>query len=154
MSTSQQKERAALPPRPEGRGFRADFGMTDRRWPEPEERKPLTRKQYAELYLRQDGRCTQCNQRLEIKGGEQVTIRDEHVAPLWRGGGNELSNRELWCLPCTKPKDAAEATDRAKGKRVRDKYIGAPVKQQRPQSKFKKKVNGTVVWRETGEPVR
>lgn len=119
--------------------------MTDRRWPEPEERKPLTRKQYAELYLRQDGRCPACGQKLEVKGGEQVTIRDEHLNPLWRSGTNDLSNRELWCLPCTKPKDAAEATDRAKGKRVRDKFIKAPMKK---QSGFKgwKKFDGSAVW--------
>jgi hypothetical protein len=99
-----------------------------RRWQEPEERKQLTKKQYVTLFLRQDGRCPECSQKLEVKGGEAVTIRDEHVTPLWAGGTNELRNRELWCLPCTKPKDAAEATQRAKAIRVRDKFIGAVAK--------------------------
>lgn len=125
----------------------------DRRWQEPEKRQRLTRKQHAALYLRQQGKCPECGQRLEVKGGESVTIRDEHLNPLWRGGTNDLSNRELWCHPCTKPKDAEETTQRAKCLRVRDKHIGAMPKKSRP-SKFKKKLDGTVVWRETGEPVR
>lgn len=102
--------------------------MTERTWIIPERRKPLTRKEYVELFMRQDGRCGCCGQRLVVKGGVEVEveIRDEHLTPLWRGGGNELENRELWCKPCTKPKDAREATDRAKGERVRDNFIGAP----------------------------
>jgi hypothetical protein len=139
--------------------------MNTRRWFYPERRKPLTRKEYVALFMEQDGRCTQCGQKLETKGGVEVELepddpayaapaRDEHLDPLWRGGGNEMANRELWCHPCTKPKDAEEATQRAKCLRVRDKYIGAPMKRQSPQSKFKKKLDGTVVWRETGEPVR
>src|ERR1700752_888628 len=100
--------------------------MSERRWILPEHRKPLSRKEYVELYMRQDGRCICCGQRLEVKGGQSVIIRDEHINPLWRGGSNELANRELWCLPCTKPKNAQEATERAKGKRVTAHYIGAP----------------------------
>ncbi len=100
--------------------------MNERRWILPERRKPLTPKQYVELFLRQDGRCPNCTQKLEVKGGTEVEIIDEHVNPLWRGGSNELWNRELWCKPCTKPKTAQEATDRAKGERAFERYIGAP----------------------------
>lgn len=115
--------------------------MTERTWTLPEPRERLSRKQYADLYLRQDGRCPQCLQKLEIKGGKPVCV-DEHVNPLWRGGTNGLENRELWCVPCTKPKTAQETTDRAKGLRVRDKHIGAfpkgrgfPTKEQRQRAR-------------------
>jgi len=123
--------------------------MTERRWLQPEDRKPLTRKQYADLFLRQDGKCPECGQRLEVKGGEPVEIRDEHINPLWRGGGNDLENRELWCRPCTKPKDAEEATQRAKSNRQRDKHIGAFKK----RSGFRgwRKFNGDVVWADDKE---
>lgn len=126
--------------------------MSKRIWILPERRKPLTRKEYAELYLRQDGRCPQCGQKLEVKGGNEVEIRDEHLNPLWRGGSNELSNRELWCKPCTRPKDAEEATQRAKVKHSRDKHIGAMPKSKNPipgsrSTRWKKKLDGSVVER-------
>jgi hypothetical protein len=136
--------------------------MMDRKWFIPERRKALTRKEYVTLFMEQDGRCPVCGQKLETKGGTEIelepddpsfNVRDEHVDPLWRGGTNDLRNRQLWCLPCAKPKDAEEATQRAKGYRVRDKHIKAPVKKQSRQSPYRKKMDGTVVWRETGEPV-
>ncbi len=102
-----------------------------RTWTIPEERDRLTRKQIAALFLRQDGRCPECDQKLMIKGGQPVFV-DEHVNPLWRGGTNELKNREMWCAACTKPKTAAEATQRAKALSVRDKHIGAKKTKGRP----------------------
>lgn len=127
--------------------------VSERRWSLPEDRKPLTRKQRADLFLRQDGKCPNCGQRLEIKGGRPVCI-DEHVNPLWRGGSNDLANRELWCIPCTKPKTAGESGERAKGNRVRDKHIGAIDRSNKSggfSKRFSRKMDGTVVDRETGE---
>jgi 5-methylcytosine-specific restriction protein A len=128
--------------------------VTERRWSLPEDRKPLTRKQRADLFLRQDGRCPNCGQKLEIKGNRPVCV-DEHLEPLWRGGSNDLANRELWCVPCTKPKTAGESAERAKGNRVRDKHIGAIERKRGGFSgKFRRKMDGTVVDRETGEVIR
>lgn len=130
--------------------------VSERRWSLPEDRKPLTRKQRADLFLRQDGKCPNCGQRLETKGGRPVCI-DEHVNPLWRGGSNDLANRELWCVPCTKPKTAGESAERAKGNRVRDKHIGAIDRSNKSggfSKRFSRKMDGTVVDRETGEIVR
>jgi hypothetical protein len=105
--------------------------------------------------MRQDGRCGNCGQRLEIKGGKPVCV-DEHLNPLWRGGSNAIDNRELWCSPCTKPKTAKEAGERTKAYRVRDKHIGAFRGEKRGgfQTRYKKCVNGDVIDRETGEIVR
>jgi 5-methylcytosine-specific restriction endonuclease McrA len=131
--------------------------MTERRWTLPEPRERLTRKQFVALFMRQDGRCGNCTQKLEVKGGQVVCV-DEHLNPLWRGGSNEMVNRELWCAPCTKPKTAQEAAQRGKAERVRDKHIGAlksgtPMKAGRT-SPYKRKMNGQLVWRDSGEPVR
>ena len=120
--------------------------MTDRTWTLPEPRERLTRKQYAALFLRQDGKCGCCGQKLVLKGGQPVCV-DEHLNPLWRGGSNDLNNRELWCNPCTKPKTAREATDRSDVYRKRDKHIGAFKKSGRPlggtkRSGWKKPMNG------------
>ena len=118
-----------------------------RTWEEPEDRIPLTRKQVAELFLRQDGRCPCCGQKLQAKGHKAVGIIDEHVNPLWRGGKNDLGNRELWCAPCATQKTSQEATERAKALRVRDKHIGAK-KSRRPmpgsrESGWKRKFDRT-----------
>ncbi len=118
--------------------------MTERTWTLPERRKPLTRKQFVELFMRQDGRCLCCGQKLHIKGGQEGEISAEHVNPPWKNGTNELWNRELWCKPCTKPKDAAEATERSKVYRTRDKFIGA-TKAKRPFRGWTK-MDGTPVF--------
>jgi 5-methylcytosine-specific restriction endonuclease McrA len=124
--------------------------MTER-WTIPEDRKPLTRKQIAELFLRQQGRCPICTMRLETKGHEPVEFIDEHMDPLWRGGSNELNNRALVCKPCANAKTVKETSERAKGYRVRDRFIGAK-KPRNPMpgsrnSKWKKRMDGTVVLR-------
>lgn len=132
--------------------------MTERTWHIPEERKPLTRKQRAELFLRQDGRCPNCGQRLEVKGGRPVAT-DEHLEPLWRLGSNDLINRELWCIPCTRPKTKQEAVERGKCNRVRDKHIGAidrrgSFSHRGATSNLRKKLNGDIVDKYTGEIIR
>jgi 5-methylcytosine-specific restriction protein A len=124
--------------------------MTERRWSLPEARERLTRKQFVELFMRQDGRCPECTQKLEMKGGRVVCV-DEHINPLWRGGKNELTNRELWCKPCSTDKTSRETTERTDSYRVRDKHIGA-LRSARSMpcgrgSRWKKKMDGTVVPR-------
>lgn len=84
---------------------------------------------------------------------------DEHLEPLWRGGSNVLTNRELWCKPCTKPKTAKEATERAKGNRVRDKHIGIDRRStssgnRKLSGRYSKRFNGDIVDKETGEVIR
>jgi hypothetical protein len=131
---------------------------TERRWRLPEDRKPLTRKQYAALFLKQDGRCACCGQRLEIKGGRDVEATggapatDEHLQPLSMLGTNEMWNRELWCKPCATVKTSAEAPIRAKSDRIRDSHIGAkksktplPGSRNHP-SKIRKRFNSIERW--------
>ena len=81
-----------------------------------EKRKPLTRAQLAELVLSQMGKCASCGERLDFAGKGQVV--DEHIQPLFSGGSNETSNRELRCKPCASVKTSAEAPDRAKVRRI------------------------------------
>ena len=118
--------------------------MTD--WQPNEDRKPLTRKQWVELFMLQNGRCPCCDQRLQVKGAAEVW--DEHLKPLSMGGSNELGNRALYCKPCAKTKTKAEAQIRAKSNRIRDKAIGAFKKRStfktNRDAPFKKKMDGTV----------
>jgi hypothetical protein len=81
-----------------------------------EKRRPLTRAQLAELVLSQMGKCAACGERLDFAGKGKVV--DEHIQPLFSGGTNETSNRELRCKPCASVKTSAEAPDRAKVRRI------------------------------------
>lgn len=83
-------------------------------YPELHKRRPLTKWEFATLFLSQLGKCAKCGCRLEMG-----KVRDEHLTALHLGGGNELSNRALWCLDCTKPKDRSDKKLIAKGRRIR-----------------------------------
>ena len=82
--------------------------------PKPEKRKPLTRRQFAELILSQNGRCGCCGDKLQAD-----KIVDEHIVPLDQLGSNDLSNRQLWCKDCATEKTRADLKASAKGKRIR-----------------------------------
>lgn len=75
--------------------------------PEPdrstEARKPLTKKQRAELALAQDGicGCGECGQKLNH--ASEGTI-DEHWNPLGLTGTNDMANRRLLRAPCAAKK--------------------------------------------------
>jgi hypothetical protein len=99
-----------------------------------EKRRPLTRAQLAELVLSQMGKCASCQQRLDFAGKGQVV--DEHIQPLFSGGTNETSNRELRCKPCATVKTSAEAPDRAKVRRIEQGKTQADKREQA-------KANGT-----------
>jgi len=84
--------------------------------PMTEKRRPLTRAQLAELVLAQMGKCASCGERLDFAAKGKVV--DEHIQPLFSGGSNETSNRELRCKPCATVKTSAEAPGRAKVRRI------------------------------------
>ena len=98
---------------------------------EVQDRRPLSKWEFATLYLKQQGKCAVCGSRLE-KG----KVRDEHLHALHLGGGNELTNRALWCLDCTKPKDAADKAAIYKGKRIRKEVGQGPKRKISQRSTF------------------
>lgn len=80
---------------------------------EPQKREKLSKFDFAVLFLQQGGRCKKCGEKLQ-----RGKVRDEHLHALHLGGGNELTNRELWCVGCTKPKDRSDKKSIAKTKRL------------------------------------
>jgi hypothetical protein len=125
-----------------------------------EKRKPLTRAQLAELVLSQMGKCASCGERLDFAGKGQVV--DEHIQPLFSGGTNETSNRELRCKPCATVKTSAEAPDRAKVRRIEQGKTQAdkraakkaegrhrPIAGRGFDRTWTKRMDGTTVRRET-----
>lgn len=80
-----------------------------------EDRKPLTKKQRAQLALRQNGLCgCGCGGKLDHAG--EGTI-DEHLNPLGLQGTNDLVNRSLWRKPCAAEKTTSDLGRIAKAKR-------------------------------------
>jgi 5-methylcytosine-specific restriction protein A len=82
-------------------------------------------------------------------------VRD-HIVPLADGGKNCESNLQLITEQTHKAKTGPEATARAKTRRVHERDRGYQRKQSsfvtNRDSKFKKRMDGTVVLRATGEP--
>lgn len=88
-----------------------------------QKRKQLTRREFAQLMLEQEGRCgCGCNERLKAD-----EIVDEHIHALSLGGGNELSNRSLWRKECSQRKtDLHDKPAAAKGGRLRGETGNGP----------------------------
>lgn len=102
----------------------ADLPKIMPREPVPaQKRKPLTRRQFAELILAQEGRCgCGCGERLKAD-----EIVDEHLHALALGGGNELTNRSLWRKQCSQRKtDEHDKPRAAKGARLRGETCNGP----------------------------
>lgn len=119
----------------------------------PTKRRPMTKARRVRLFLEADGVCCLCEQR--IRDGEAWTI--EHLIALSLGGKDTDEN----CRPaherCRRVKDKQDAAAKAKRDRIVDAgYRGEGKKKSRfpgsKASRFKKRMDGTVIDRETGLP--
>jgi 5-methylcytosine-specific restriction protein A len=57
------------------------------------------------------GLCRACQRNGKTSVGAAV----DHIIPLWKGGSDDDSNKELLCDPCHDTKSAREAAERAAG---------------------------------------
>lgn len=113
----------------------------DPAWREPleaTERKRLTAAEKATLLQRQQHRCAgPCQESLiwSVVDGKPVygPMIDEHIIPLQLGGSNDLTNRELRCVPCAKEKTRADRKVIAKVARIHRRLAG----QERPKQKIR-----------------
>lgn len=80
----------------------------------PNARRKLSRVEFAQLMLEQEGRCLACREKLRAE-----LIVDEHLTPLAHGGSNDLSNRALYCTSCARTKTEDDIADIVHGRRVR-----------------------------------
>lgn len=94
--------------------------MTARRWTAPELRKSLSRKDRVSIFLKTDGHCYKCGQKLEAKGWDA-----EHPQALALMGPDDIDALMPICKPCHKTKTAEDKKAIAKCNRVRDGHIGA-----------------------------
>jgi hypothetical protein len=97
-----------------------------------------------------------CGDRLDFAAKGKVV--DEHIQPLFSGGSNETSNRELRCKPCATVKTSAEAAGRAKVRRIEQGKTQADKRAQKkaegkhrpiagPGFAGSRKFNGEVNWK-------
>lgn len=112
-------------------------------------RRHISTKQRAELFLAHKRICHIC-------GGEIDGIRErwdvEHIIPLALGGDDEPSNWAPAHVACHKLKTKQDAADIGRARRVSARHVGATAPSRTPlpcgrRSKWKKKINGSVVPR-------
>ena len=109
------------------------------------------------MHERQGGICPLCSQ--PMVAGEKLI--DEHLTALGLGGSNDEANRALVHATCAYAKTFGDEGDIAKiaaAKRKKARHLGLhqakhPMRAGR-NSNIKKKMDGTVVYRDTGLPVR
>lgn len=113
-------------------------------------RKTYTGLQRAKFFEAKGGICHICGQK--IKTGEAWDI--EHIIPLEISEDDSEENKAPAHRKCHKAKTRKDSKDIAKCKRVNAKHIGAwKPKSSLSKGRFKKKFDGTVIDRETGQPV-
>ena len=60
---------------------------------------------------------------------------DEHIIPLQLGGSNDLTNRELRCLPCAKEKTRVDRKAVAKAAHIHRRLTGQERRKQKIRSR-------------------
>lgn len=113
-------------------------------------RKQMTALQRAKFFDEHNGICHICEQKIKV--GEAWDI--EHIIPLKISEDDSASNKAPAHKKCHKAKTKKDSKDIAKCKRVHANHIGAKKPNSAlSNSRFKKKFDGTVVDRETGEVI-
>lgn len=114
---------------------------------------PIPPRVKLRIFERNKGKCHITG--VKIRAGDQWDC--DHVIALCNGGENRESNLAPAIKSAHRKKTAEDVAQKAKDRRIRSKHLGihetrSPVPGSK-RSKFKRKLDGTVVNRETGEPI-
>jgi 5-methylcytosine-specific restriction endonuclease McrA len=107
----------------------------------------ISRQRKLAIWEREHGRCMVCT--IKLMPGQFIF---EHVRPLALGGADADDNIRLTCKGCASEKTKADMAQITKAKRQKAAHLG--LKQSKSplpggrNSKWKKKLDGTVVRRE------
>lgn len=112
----------------------------------------FTKQTMRDAYERSEGLCEGIRPSGERCCAEVTHKKHfDHIIPAALGGDNSLTNCAVLCLPCHGVKtQKIDVPMIAKAKRVSDKYRGIRKRSRFPgsrDSKFKKKIDGSVVLR-------
>lgn len=105
------------------------------------------------IWEREKGRCSISGRK--IMPGDAFDY--EHKTALCNGGSNRESNIVLALRSKHREKTAEDVAERARVDRIRKKHLGIGKKSTFPtgrNSRWKRKIGGGIVYRDTGEPVR
>jgi 5-methylcytosine-specific restriction protein A len=111
-------------------------------------RKPLTPTQRLKLFEDHKGKCGICG--LKIQAGEKWI--DEHLRALGLAGSNDMENRAPAHVKCAADKTKQDVSDIARAKRRKMRHLGIKKPSSFQTSRFKKRMDGTVIDKRTGEP--
>lgn len=109
---------------------------------------PVPRRVRARVFEQHEGRCMKCTRKI-VPGEGWIC---DHILALINGGENRESNLQPLCSWCNKVKTGEDVAVKSKIARIKAAHLGVKAKG-RPMpgskaSKFKRKINGTVVLRE------
>lgn len=85
-------------------------------------RRRLTMLQRIRIYDAANGICCICDLPIDAERGNRWIV--EHIKPLWLGGADDETNMGPAHEHCAVDKTSGEAPVKAKGDRVRAKYLG------------------------------
>jgi 5-methylcytosine-specific restriction protein A len=103
------------------------------------------------IFDRDGGRCKECTRKV---GPGFLPFAFDHITALVNSGQHRETNLQLLCDHCHKVKTEADVGEKKIVRRKRAKHLGiAKPKSGLSHPRFKRKMDGTVVNRETGETV-
>lgn len=102
------------------------------------------------IFERDGGRCQECTRKV---GPGFLPFAFDHIRALINGGQHRETNLQLLCDHCHKVKTGADVAEKKVVARKKAKHLGIKPKSALSRSRFKKRMDGTVIDRETGLPV-
>lgn len=99
--------------------------------PKPEKRKAFTARDVAAVFIKCDGRCAMCSEKVKL--GEYAI---DHIQALDHLGAHSLDNWQLLCRPCHIVKTGKDVKASAKGRRLRGETGTAPKRKISQRSTF------------------
>lgn len=132
-----------------------DIGRSVKEWVGRSNDSQIPPRVRIRVFERDGGKC-QCGCGHIIRAGEQW--QTDHIVALINGGANRESNLQTLYGPCHKLKTKADTAEKSATYKSKLKHLGLK-KPKHPMlggrnSNLKKRMDGTVVDRATGEPVR
>lgn len=82
--------------------------------PKPEKRRSFTARQVAAVFIKYEGRCAKCNEKVALDG-----YHIDHINPLASLGKHELENWQLLCIECHTGKTKRDNFEAKKSARIR-----------------------------------